>query len=65
MSWVVRFFRFWYDFVVGDDWTVAVGVVIAVSLTAAAAHAGLTAWPIIPAAVALLLVGTVWRARRA
>jgi len=26
------FFAFWYDFVVGDDWRVAVGVVIALAL---------------------------------
>ena len=26
MKFVVAFVRFWYDFVVGDDWQVAVGV---------------------------------------
>lgn len=26
---IIGFLTFWYDFVVGDDWTVAVGVVIA------------------------------------
>ena len=33
MSALGRFARFWYDFVVGDDWLVAFGVVV-VLLTA-------------------------------
>jgi hypothetical protein len=31
---VGRFFRFWYDFIVGDDWRVAVGVVVSMALGA-------------------------------
>jgi hypothetical protein len=31
MSWVGKFFRFWYDFIVGDDWRVAAGVGIALA----------------------------------
>ncbi len=27
------FGRFWYDFIIGDDWKIAVGVVIALALT--------------------------------
>ena len=65
MSWIGRFFRFWYDFVAGDDWTIALGVVAAVAVTTVAAHAGHDLWPIVPAVVALVLVGSVWRARRA
>jgi hypothetical protein len=34
---VIRFLkafgRFWYDFIIGDDWKIAVGVVIALALT--------------------------------
>jgi hypothetical protein len=30
------FLRFWYDFIVGDDWKIAAGVVIAVGLLVAA-----------------------------
>jgi len=29
-----RFARFWWDFIVGDDWRVAVGVLIAFAFTA-------------------------------
>ena len=34
MNYLKRFFAFWYDFIVGDDWTVAAGVVIAFALSA-------------------------------
>jgi len=64
MKWLITFGRFWYDFIVGDDWTIALGVVAAVALTAAAAHAGLAAWPIVPVTVIGGLVWSVARARR-
>ena len=50
------FGRFWWDFVVGDDWRTAAGVVVALGVTAAAVAAGLDAWWLMPAAVALVLV---------
>ena len=39
-----RFGRFWYDFVVGDDWRIAGGVVIGLTLTAVIAHQGWSGW---------------------
>lgn len=30
------FLRFWYDFIIGDDWKIAAGVAIAVGLLVAA-----------------------------
>ncbi len=59
------FGAFWYDFIIGDDWRVAVGVVLALAVTAAVSRANVSCWWIVPAAVALLLPGTVWRAARA
>ncbi len=58
---------FWYDFVVGDDWRVAVVVVAALALTAVLVHAvGVNAWWLLPVAIVLLLAGSLWReARRA
>ncbi|MHB8576787.1 MAG: hypothetical protein ACYDCQ_15810 [Dehalococcoidia bacterium] len=38
MHYIVAFLRFWYDFLVGDDWKIAVGVVVALVLAALAAH---------------------------
>lgn len=55
MRFVRRFLRFWYDFIVGDDWRVAAGVVIVVPIVYAAAHHGVDAWWLLPAAVAALL----------
>ena len=42
------FARFWYDFIVGDDWRVAVGVGAGIALTAALVSAGLSAWWLMP-----------------
>jgi len=49
------FGRFWWDFVVGDDWRAAAGVVIAIGATAALVAAGVAAWWLMPVAVALVL----------
>lgn len=63
---VVRgFFAFWYDFIVGDDATIAIGVVIALALTALLAHHHTTAWWLLPVAALLLLLGSIARAARA
>lgn len=64
MNRVKSLLRFVWDFVVGDDWRIAAGVIVGLSLTAIAAGAGLSAWWILPAAVALLLSLSVWRAAR-
>jgi hypothetical protein len=61
---LVRIPRFLYDFVVGDDWTVALGAVAALGVTALAAHQGLRAWWILPVAVAGLLGWSVARVAR-
>jgi hypothetical protein len=58
------FAAFWYDFLIGDDWRVAVGVVLALAVTAAVSRANVSCWWIVPAAVVLLLPSTVWRATR-
>ncbi len=64
MSRVRAFLRFLWDFVVGDDWRVAAGVVIAIAATALAADAGIGAWWILPVAVAGLLSLSVLRVAR-
>ncbi|MGI8712718.1 MAG: hypothetical protein ACR2NR_05935 [Solirubrobacteraceae bacterium] len=58
----MSFLRFVWDFVVGDDWRIAVAVVLALAATALVAGAGVSAWWILPLAVAALLVFSVWRA---
>lgn len=64
MRYVTSFFQFWYDFIVGDDWTVAAAVVAALLLTGLLAHlAG--AWIVLPLAVLLFVGVSLWRASRA
>jgi len=64
MSRIRSFFRFWWDFVVGDDWRVAAGLVVAFAATWALAHHGHAAWWVLPLAAAILLVGSVTREAR-
>ena len=58
------FLRFVWDFVVGDDWRIAAGVVVALGVTALVAGTSLAAWWILPVAVAGLLGASVWHAAR-
>jgi hypothetical protein len=52
---------FCYDFVIGDDWRVAIGVVAALLLTYGAAILSIPAWWILPTVVAIVLTWSVWR----
>ncbi len=61
---VEAFLRFLWDFVVGDDWRIAVGVVVALGITGLVAGTSIAAWWILPVAVFALLAGSVWRAAR-
>jgi hypothetical protein len=63
MSRVRAFGAFLWDFVVGDDWRIAAGVVVALGLTALIAGTTVAAWWIMPVAVALVLAVSVIRAR--
>ncbi len=58
------FGAFWYDFVIGDDWRVAVGVIAALAVTYAIARSTPSVWWILPVAVVLLLPMSLWRATR-
>ena len=46
---------FWYDFVVGDDWLIAVGVVISLALTYLLSRTAVPAWWLLPLALVVLL----------
>ena len=64
MSFLKRFVAFWYDFIVGDDWFVALGVLCLLLATAAVAHAGgqTMAWLLMPLGVTLILAISLRRA---
>jgi len=53
---------FVWDFVVGDDWRMAVGVAMGLAVTALVASSGVVAWWLMPALAATLLTISVWRA---
>jgi hypothetical protein len=59
VSRIRAFGRFWWDFIVGDDWVAAAGVIAGLALTAA-----LAAWWVLPIAVAIVLTTSVFRAVR-
>jgi uncharacterized membrane protein len=58
------FGAFWYDFVIGDDWRVAVVVVLALAVTYGLSQSSVASWWIMPLAVVLILPATLWRARK-
>ena len=64
MSWATASARAVWEFVVGDDWRTAVGVVLALALTAVVAETDVSAWWVMPVAVVGLLVLSLWRAMR-
>jgi hypothetical protein len=64
VKYIRAFGRFWWDFIVGDDWRVAVGLAAALGLTWLLEHEGVSAWWLLPIAVGGLLVGSVWREAR-
>ena len=62
MRWIVGFFNFWYDFIVGDDWMTAVVIIAALVVTGLLVHAGgVNAWWLLPLVVIAILGVSLWR----
>jgi hypothetical protein len=53
-----------WEFVVGDDWRVALGVVVAIAVTALVADTAVAAWWVLPVAVVALLLDSLRRGAR-
>jgi divalent metal cation (Fe/Co/Zn/Cd) transporter len=64
MKHIKAFGSFWWDFVVGDDWLAAAGVIVAIVATALLTHADINAWWLMPVAGVGVLYLTVRRATR-
>lgn len=70
MKYITGFFAFWYDFIVGDAWEVAAGVLAALLLLYAGVRVtGVESWIaaygayLLPATIVLLLGYSLWRVR--
>jgi hypothetical protein len=65
LRWIAGFGRFWYGFIVGDDWTIAVSVLLGLVVVSALLRNGVQAWWLMPLVVAGTLALSLWRARNA
>jgi hypothetical protein len=64
MSWLASFGRFWYRFIIGDDWTVAAAVAIGLIATFLLNKVQFPAWLVIPLVVIVILRVSVQRSKR-
>jgi hypothetical protein len=55
VSYLKTFGKFWYDFIIGDDWRLALGVAAAIIVMTVAVHQGFDWWWLLPVVVVVLL----------
>jgi hypothetical protein len=55
LGWLRGFGRFWYGFIIGDDWTVAATVAVALVVTWLLHRAGVAAWWLLPLATVVAI----------
>jgi uncharacterized membrane protein YccC len=59
------FGAFWYEFVIGDDWRIAIAVVVGLAGTSLVVHVGhQSAWWLLPVIVISMLTISLWHASR-
>ena len=68
MKYITGFFAFWYDFIVGDAWEVAAGVVLSLAALYAITHYASSAAStygvvLLPLVIVVLLGYSLWRVR--
>jgi hypothetical protein len=59
----VAFARFWYHFIIGDDWTVAAAVVAGLGVTALLNARGVPVWWLVPLVVIVVVSLRLQRAQ--
>jgi hypothetical protein len=64
MSRVQSFLRFLWDFVIGDDWRIALTVSAALVVTLVLSNNSVTCWWLLPLVVAAMLSLSVWSVAR-
>ena len=61
MKYIIAFGVFWIDFIVGDDWRIAVAVVVGLAVTAVLVWTGIPAWWVLPVGIAGYLAVSMTR----
>jgi hypothetical protein len=56
------FVGFWKDLLIGDDWTIAAGVVVTLIIASLLVRAAIVPWLWLPLGVAVILTETLRRA---
>lgn len=65
MKILIRFGSFWYHFIVGDDWRIAIAVVTGLSVTALLTYGyHLQVWWLLPVLTITILSLSLWLAGR-
>ena len=58
------FALFWWDFIVGDDYRIALTVIVLLTATAFLSRAGISAWWLLPAGIVAMLTMSLFTAAR-
>ena len=61
MRYILSFAKFWYHFIIGDDWTIAASIAAAVAMTFWLVHSKIQAWWLLPVAAVFMLGVSLWR----
>jgi hypothetical protein len=61
VSYLRRFARFWWEFLVGDNLPLALGAGATIGLTALLVDKGVNAWWLLPVAILVVLAAAVLR----
>lgn len=64
MRHIRAFGLFWWDFIVGDDYRIALGVIVLLTATALLTRAGVTVWWLLPLGVVAMLGVSVFSVAR-
>lgn len=61
MRYIASFVKFWYDFIIGDDWKIAASIGAAVAATFWLVRSNIQAWWLLPLAAIITLGVSLWR----